>query len=178
MDLGPVMVGDWYHGYYETVLDALLRPLPVANIPMSNNNLINGENDFDCSNTSLPCTPNAPLATFNFTSGKTCKLRFINPSAAAVQKITIDGHMMQVTANDFVEIQPYETDHITLAVGQRTDVLVKATGKPTDAVWMRSYKPPPCWPTNFGDEMKAAIFYENADRFQVPTTSPGPNAYN
>ncbi|KAK1812164.1 hypothetical protein LTR12_013437 [Friedmanniomyces endolithicus] len=85
---------------------------------------------------------------------------------------------MTVIANDFVEIQPYETDHVTLAVGQRADVLVKAIGNATDAVWMRGYKPPPCWPTHGGDEVKAAIFYEDADRTQAPTTSAGPNAYD
>ncbi|KAK5678143.1 hypothetical protein LTS10_009313 [Elasticomyces elasticus] len=169
-DLGPIMVSDWYHEYYDTVVEALLEPLPAVNIPMSDNNLINGKNNFNGNN--------APLASFNFTSGKTFKLRLINPSAAAVQKISIDGHTMTVIANDFVEVVPYETDHVTLAVGQRTDVLVKATGNPTDAVWLRGYKPPPCWPTHGGDEAKAAIFYENADRTQAPTSAPGPNAYD
>ncbi|KAK3624798.1 hypothetical protein LTR22_023837, partial [Elasticomyces elasticus] len=169
-DLGPIMVSDWYHEYYDTVVEALLEPLPAVNIPMSDNNLINGKNNFNGNN--------APLASFNFTSGKTFKLRLINPSAAAVQKISIDGHTMTVIANDFVEVVPYETDHVTLAVGQRTDVLVKATGNPTDAVWLRGYKPPPCWPTHGGDEAKAAIFYEDADRTQAPTSAPGPNAYD
>ncbi|EMC99909.1 hypothetical protein BAUCODRAFT_136452 [Baudoinia panamericana UAMH 10762] len=177
-DLGPVMVSDWYHQYYEEVIDALFAPLPAPNIPMSDNNLINGKNSFDCSTTSLPCTPDAPLASFNFTSGKLHRIRFINPSAAATQKITIDGHSFTVIANDFVEIVPYETDILTLAVGQRTDVIVKATGSPSDAVWMRAYKPPLCWPSHGGNEVKAAIFYENADRSQAPTSSAGPNAYN
>lgn len=39
-DLGPVMVSDWYHEYYQTVIDALLEPLPAVNIPMSDNNLV------------------------------------------------------------------------------------------------------------------------------------------
>lgn len=178
VDLGPVMVSDWYHAYYETVIDAMFQPLPAVNIPASDNNLINGKNSFDCSSTSLPCTPNAPLASFNFTSGKTHRLRFINPSAAAVEKISLDGHTFTVIANDFVPIEPYETDHLTLAVGQRTDVIVKATGNSTDSVWLRAYKPSACWPSNGGDEVKAAIFYEDADRSQDPTSSPGPNAYN
>lgn len=177
-DLGPVLVSDWYHEYYQTVIDALLAPLPAVNIPMSDNNLINGKNSFDCANTSLPCTPNAPLASFNFTSGKTYRIRFVNPSAAATQKITIDNHKFLVIANDFVPIEPYETDVLTLAVGQRNDVIVTATGSPTDAVWMRGYKPPVCWPSHGGNEVKAAIFYQDADRSQQPTSSPGPNAYN
>ncbi|KAK5130265.1 hypothetical protein LTR08_002266 [Meristemomyces frigidus] len=178
VDIGPVMVNDWHHQYYEDLVTALLAPLPAVNIPKSDNNLINGKNSFDCSTTSLPCTPHAPLASFNFTSGKTYRIRFINPSAAATEKITIDGHKFTVIANDFVPIQPYETDVLTLAVGQRTDVIVKATGSSTNAVWMRAYKPPICWPSNGGDEAKAAIFYQDADRSVAPTSSPGPNAYN
>ena len=50
-------------------------------------------------------------------------------------------------------------------------------GGPGDAVWMRGYKPPPCWPTRGGDEVKAAIFYENADTTKAPNTTAGPNAY-
>ncbi|KAK5122674.1 hypothetical protein LTR85_003937 [Meristemomyces frigidus] len=177
-DIGPVMVSDWYHGYYQTVIDALFAPLPAVNIPASDNNLINGKNSFDCSSTSLPCTADAPLASFNFTSGKTYRIRFINPSSAATEKITIDGHTFTVIANDFVPIQPYETDVLTLAVGQRTDVIVKATGSSTDSVWMRAYKPTDCWPSNGGNEATAAIFYQDADRSQNPTSSAGPNAYN
>jgi FtsP/CotA-like multicopper oxidase with cupredoxin domain len=178
IDVGPLMISDWTHQYYEDVVKSLLAPLPAANIPESDNNLINGKNSFDCSQTTLPCTPNAPLASFNFTSGKTMRLRLINPSAAAVQKITIDNHNFTVIAQDFVPIEPYETDVMTLAVGQRSDVLVKATGDPTDAVWLRAYKPPICWPTHGGDEVKAAIFYEDANRNQQPNSTAGPNAYN
>ncbi|KAK3676639.1 hypothetical protein LTR78_003414 [Recurvomyces mirabilis] len=177
-DLGPIMINDWYHEYYETVIDALFAPLPAANIPMSDNNLINGKNSFDCSQTNLPCKADAPMASFNFTSGKTYRMRFINPGSAATQKISIDNHKFTVFANDFVEIEPYETDVLTLAVGQRTDVLVKATGTLGDAAWLRGFKPQACWPSHGGDEVKAAIFYQGADQTKPPTTSAGPNAYN
>jgi len=94
------MVSDWYHAYYQTEIDGLFAPLPAVDIPEPDNNLINGKNSFDCSSTSLPCTPNAPLASFDFTSGKTYRIRFINPSAAAVQRIAIDNHSFTVIAND------------------------------------------------------------------------------
>lgn len=50
---------------------------------------------------------------------------------------SIDGYNMTVIANDFVPVQPYVTDLVTLGTGQRTDVIVKAIGKPTDSVFMR-----------------------------------------
>jgi len=177
-DLGPVLLHDLYHEYYSDVLEGLLMPVPHDVIPASNNNLINGKNDFDCSRTNLTCTPNAPRAMFNFKSGKTYRIRVVNTASAAVEKFTIDNHTFTVIANDFVPIEPYETDHLTLAVGQRNDIIVKATGQPGDAVWMRSYKPPPCWPSRGGDEAKAAIFYEDADQSIQPNSTAGPNAYN
>jgi hypothetical protein len=43
-----------------------------------------------------------------------------------------------VFANDFKPVIPYTTKVVTLAVGQRTDVVVEAVGKPGDSYWMRS----------------------------------------
>ena len=47
-------------------------------------------------------------------------------------------------ANDYVPVEPYITNVITFGVGQRTDVLVKATGKPGDTYWMRTKIPVLC----------------------------------
>ncbi len=56
------------------------------------------------------------LATFNFTTGKTHRLRLINPSAEAMQRFTIDNHTMTIIANDFVPVKPYKTNVVTLGV--------------------------------------------------------------
>ena len=167
-DLGPVTITDYYHEYYFSAVEKTLAPLAEAGPPLANNNLINGK----------ASNGPAPMASFNFTSGLTYRIRLINPSSASVQKFTIDGYNFTIFANDFVPIEPYETDVVTLSVGQRTDILVKATGQPTDAVWMRGYRPVNCGPSAGGEEVMAAIFYEDADRSQLPTTQPGPNAYN
>lgn len=108
--------------------------------PRSDNNLINGKMDFNCSNVpaGVSCTPNAGISKFKFQPGKTHRLRLINAGAEGLQRFTIDNHNMTVIANDFVPVKPYQTNMVTLGIGQRTDVLVKATGKSTDAVWMRS----------------------------------------
>jgi FtsP/CotA-like multicopper oxidase with cupredoxin domain len=102
----------------------------------------------------------------------------INPSSAATQKFTIDGHKFKVVATDFVEIEPYETDVITLGVGQRSDVIVTGVGKPTDAVYMRAYRPSSCALSNGNEEVLATVYYEDADRNKLPRTSAGPNAHN
>lgn len=165
---GPIIIQDYFHSYYEPLVQKTLAPPAEAGPPLADNNLINGK----------ASTGTMGMATFSVTSGKTYRMRLINTSGASVQKFTVDGYTFTVFANDFVPVQPYETDVVTLTVGQRTDILFKATGKSTDSVWMRGFRPPPCGPTNGNEEVKAAIFYEDADRSQEPTTQPGPNAYN
>lgn len=74
--------------------------------------------DYNCSlvTDGTPCTPNAGLAKFHFTSGKVHRLRLINGGAEGLQRFSIDGHNMTVIANDFVPVVPYDTNVVTLGV--------------------------------------------------------------
>lgn len=106
VDLGPVLLSDYYHQDYYTILSRVMgTDLSVA-VPFSDNNLINGKNNFNCSTITdgTPCTPNAGLSKFQFQSGKTYRLRLINGGAEGIQRFSIDGHTMQVIANDFVSV--------------------------------------------------------------------------
>jgi len=68
-------------------------------------------------------------------------------------------------------------DVVTLGIGQRTDVLWKATGNPTDAIWMRSTLGTSAFvggcTLNDGvsPEAVAAIYYQSANSSTVPTTN-------
>lgn len=115
------------------------------------------------------CTPNSGLSKFKFKSGKVHRLRLINSGSDGTQKFTIDGHTMTVIANDYVPIHPYETDVITLGVGQRSDILVKGTGHPTESFWMRSDISRRCSNTNQPHAL-AVIHYEKADTSTTPTS--------
>jgi len=173
IDLGPVLLTDWYHDSYFNLVEQVMTPasqgLPP---PTSNNNLINGKMNYPCQNTTSACTPNAGISIFQFQAGKKHRLRLINAGAEGTQKFSIDGHQLQVFANDFVQIQPYTTNVITLGVGQRTDVIVDATGSSTDAVWMRSSISLPC-SSNDGvsPNAVAAVYYQHANMTEVPTTN-------
>ncbi|KAK8065040.1 multicopper oxidase [Apiospora hydei] len=148
VDVGPVMVNEFYHEWWEDVLTGFLKKDPV--ITRSDNNLINGKNAY--------MGNNAPLASFNFTSGKTMRL----PSA--VEKISIDGHTMTVIANDFVPLQPYDTT---------------GGNNPKGSYWLRAFKPPTCSISKENSTLAlAAIFYEGADRKLAPTSQPQSNAYD
>ena len=182
IDVGPVLLTDWYHEDYFSLVK---RTLTAGGAPPvnSDNNLINGKMNFDCAlvTNGQHCTPNAGLSKFKFQSGKAHRLRLINAGSEGLQRFTIDGHNMTVMANDFVPVKPYPTDVITLGIGQRTDVIVQATGAPNSSFWMRSDIDTNCSnngitanPPTGNSHALAAIYYEDANTNEVPTTTATP----
>ncbi|MCJ1296813.1 hypothetical protein MMC34_008380, partial [Xylographa carneopallida] len=170
VDLGPILLSDYYHTEYFQIVKEVMSP--NAGPPFSDNNLINGKMNFDCTEPSVggTCTSNAGLSKFRFQTGKAHRLRLINSGAEGIQRFTVDNHTMTVMANDFVPVVPYETDVVTLGIGQRTDVIVKATGKPTDAVWMRSDLSANCATANQPHAL-AAIYYPHANTSSTPKST-------
>ena len=171
-DVGPILLSDWYHEPYEQIVEQVMASPAVAP-PTSDSNLINGKMNFDCSQLltkTQQCVSNAGLSKFQFQSGKTYRLRLINHGAEGIQRFTIDGHNMTIFANDFVPVVPYTTNVVTLGVGQRTDVIVKATGASNSSFWMRSDLSPNCDRAN-NPYALAAIYYEDADTNSVPHTT-------
>ena len=170
IDVGPVLLTDWYHDTYEDIVEFVMtakNPAP----PLSNNNRINGS----LITNGQQCTPNAGLSKFKCKSGKKHRLRLINAGSEGLQRFSIDGHNMTVIANDFVPVQPYETNVVTLGIGQRTDVIVTGTGSPNSAYWMRSNISLACSATDgHSPNALAVIYYENADQTAVPTSTPTP----
>ena len=117
--------------------------------------------NFDCSKANgQKCTPNAGISKFKFQTNKVHRLRLINAGAEGTQQFTIDGHNLTVIANDFVPVQPYTTNSVTLGVGQRTDVLVTGQGNPNGAYYMRSSLV--CSAANQPLAV-AAIYYQNGN---------------
>lgn len=190
VDLGPIMVNgtcpssnleglltnsnvDWWHKDYYEVVKEVMAP-GFQGKTFSDNNLINGKMNFDCSRKDAgdkaPCTGNAPLSKFKFQPGKTHRLRFINAGAEGTQRISIDGHNMTVIANDFVSIEPYDTQVVTLGVGQRVDVVVHAHDKPGSAFWLRANMT--SCSTAKQPLARAVIHYEGADSNAMPTSTP------
>jgi hypothetical protein len=110
IDLGPVFLTDWYHTEYFKIVEEIMKPLKSGGNPKpaSDNNLINGKMNFDCSTVAAgdttPCTDGAGISKFKFTTGKTHRLRLINAGSEGLQRFSIDGHNMTVIANDFVPI--------------------------------------------------------------------------
>lgn len=116
IDLGPVALSDHYHReYFSLVQDISGNDLSKIR-PASDNNLINGKMNFNCTGVVGVCSNNAGLAKFKFKSGRLHRLRLINTGSAAIQKFSIDNHKLIIIANDFIPVEPYESNVITLAV--------------------------------------------------------------
>ncbi|KAI0869006.1 multicopper oxidase [Hypoxylon argillaceum] len=173
VDLGPVMVNDWWHEDYFTTVKEVMAP-GFQGRTYSDNNLINGRMTFDCATVdagdTAKCTNNAGLSKFHFQTGKTHRLRLVNAGSEGVQRISIDEHTMTVIANDFVEVQPYDAQVVTLGAGQRVDVVVKAGGAPGSAFWLRANL------TSCSSAKQpfalAAVYYDGADTAHAPASAP------
>ena len=119
IDLGPVIIMDWYHKDYLEILEGALSTDPYLWFPNSQSNLIDGLGQFNCSlaqNDNNSCNPDQPLAQFRFLSGKIHRLRLINAGSEGFEYFTIDGHTMTVIANDFTPVEPYNTTVVSLGV--------------------------------------------------------------
>lgn len=175
-DVGPILLSDWNHeDYYSLVEITMSNDTDKAPVRAANN-LINGKNNFDCSkrkeNDTTPCVSNAGLSKFRFSQGKTHLLRLINAGSEGLQHFSIDEHMMTVVANDFVDVEPYDTKVVTLGIGQRADVLVTADGE-RDAYWMRSSvsRNTACG-LNDNPDALAVIYYDDAEDWIEPHSKP------
>ena len=119
------------------------------------------------------CIPKAPLSKFQFQPGKIHRLRLINAGAEGIQRFSIDEHDLTIIANDFVPVAPYPSRVVTLAVGQRTDVLVQAKDQLDGAFWMRSNISTLCSIPNQPHGL-AVVYYPQTDDSIVPNSTATP----
>ncbi|KAK6432947.1 hypothetical protein LTR95_010879 [Oleoguttula sp. CCFEE 5521] len=161
------------HGRGPNILANVDRP--------KKDHLINGKKDYPCSSTSLPCTSNAGLAASKFETNKKHRLRLINHAAEALLFFSIDGYEMTVIANDFVPVEPYQTDLVQMGVGQRTDIINARKSNAKESVYMGVMECPSglgpasqtgcSLDTGVSIEAKAPIYYQDADTGNLPNTT-------
>lgn len=109
-----------YHSYYEKIVETVNNNGSGVHFAFSDNSVINGKMDFDCSSVTdgTPCVSNAGVSKFQFYPGKSHLLRLMNTGSSGLQFFTIDEHNLTVIANDFIPIEPYTTNSVTLGVSR------------------------------------------------------------
>nr|ACR16059.1 laccase 2 [Monilia sp. M5-3] len=161
VDLGPIMLTDWWHTpVFKLAEKALTDNLGLP--PLPDNGLINGKNTYLGKGTRFET---------KFTAGKKHRLRIINSGSDVTFRFSIDGHKLKVIAMDWVPIEPYETTNILVSVGQRYDVIVEANAEPGD-YWMRAVPQASCLTPNYqGFDIRGIIRYDPNSK-EDPKTLP------
>ncbi|KAK3388473.1 multicopper oxidase-domain-containing protein [Sordaria brevicollis] len=72
--------------------------------------------------------------------GQRVRLRLINGAAGTSFIFSIDGHAIEIIANDLVPVRPTFVDSLLVAIGQRYDIIIHGLKKPspTGNYWIRT----------------------------------------
>lgn len=130
--------------------------------PLAANGLINGLNK-------SPDKTKGRYFTQYLVPGRKYRLRFVNSAVANNVRLQLDGHKLKVIQADFVPIVPYETESLSIKIGQRYDVVFTATSQPGN-YWFRAKAPTACITNNNNDGIRA-IF-----NVGVPVAEPNSTA--
>jgi len=175
VDLGHVFLNDWYHvrtkdnslieDYLtitaKTTADRLVLEAATGGPPTAPNGLINGTNTWNDKGSRFETV---------FESGKRYRMRLVNAAADQHFRFMIDNHTMEVIANDFVPIHPFNTTQLSIGMGQRYDIIVTGKQLQTGNFWMRAIPQSSCSETDATDKVKGIIRYDNSSTAD-PTTS-------
>lgn len=174
VDLGPVLIQEWYHGNVWEIWAETQRIFALEQ-PAAENGLINGMNPTNCTPSAVTpqCVGNATRWEVQFETGKRYLFRVVGVQADGYMKFTIDGHLLQVVAADFVPIEPYMTDNIVVVSGQRYDVIVEANQTAGGNFWMRAVYMDVCNlnDNDARDDIRAIVRYAGADNSTNPTST-------
>lgn len=172
IDLGPLMVSDWYYGAADQILERVnslnnsyIPGVPGA-APTSDNVLFNGLN-VNVDGTS------GQYQSLTLTPGKKHLLRLINPSVENTFTVSLVDHSFTVIATDFVPIEPVNVTSLYLAVGQRYDVIVEAN-QAAGSYWFNATLPNgPCG-TSYNSYPAAIVSYSGANSTKPASTGSAP----
>ncbi|KAH1327804.1 hypothetical protein KXV70_009033 [Aspergillus fumigatus] len=124
-DLGPWLLHDWYH---DDVFSLLWVGETKNRGAIPESTILNGKGKFDCNHhNDTRCTgTGGEYFEVNFRKGVRYKFTIANTGTLLEYMFWIDGHNLTVIAADFVPIEPYVTDVVNVAMGQRYEIIVEA----------------------------------------------------
>jgi len=118
-DLGALMLSDWTHRTSESQVEE--AALFGGGVPI-NNGLINGTNVYTKDGVTV-----GKRFEMVFKANELHRIRLVNTAMDTMYKVSFDNHEMQVISADFVSIKPFTTKVLSIAIGQRYDVIVNAS---------------------------------------------------
>ncbi|KAK7708310.1 hypothetical protein SLS57_009044 [Botryosphaeria dothidea] len=158
VDLGHLFLNDWYH----QTADELVSQAATGGPPTAINGLINGTNTYND-------TLGSRFETV-FEAGTRYRIRLVNAAADNHFRFMIDNHTLEVIANDFVPIIPYNTTDLSIGMGQRYDIIVTAKDISSGDFWLRAIPQESCSESDATDNVKGIVRYDNSSTAD-PTTS-------
>ncbi|RIA83778.1 Ferroxidase [Glomus cerebriforme] len=170
-----VILSDYHHVDAEILLKSFLSPASDGNEPVPDNGLINGKNNFNCSQAppGSTCVDNAGLAKFEFVRNKRYRLRIINTSAFSAFFFSIDKHEMEVIEVEGTYTKRNKIHRLPINVAQRYSVIVTAN-QPVDNYIMRSEFQKTCMPDGAKNlsVVTAVVHYDGAPEDSTPISAP------
>ncbi|KAI1509547.1 Multicopper oxidase [Pyrenophora tritici-repentis] len=157
IDLGAMPLTDWFHA---TTFTANAAAVHAKGPPTADNVLVNG---------TMTSSAGGTYAETILTPGKAHLLRLMNVGINNYLHVGLDGHEFQVISADFTPIEPFFTDTLSIAVGQRYEVIINAT-QPTANYWFRVGTGGACDGPNANAANIRSIFrYAGADSDEEPS---------
>jgi FtsP/CotA-like multicopper oxidase with cupredoxin domain len=153
-DLGVLPLTDYYKTPAFTLNEVAQHS--TRGPPSPDNILVNG--------THVNAQGGGSYAKMTVTKGKKYRLRIINTAVDSTFSVSLDGHPFTVMTADFVPIKSFITTQLTLAIGQRYDVMFTAN-QTVDNYWFRVAVGTDCGSNNFistGVQMGAIVSYTGA----------------
>jgi len=162
-DLGPYMFNEVYGTQTAWQINAIAQATlekTGRGPPSATNFLVNGTGK---------SANGGKYNSVTITKGKKYRLRLINSSVDSYIRVSLDGHSMSVIASDFIPINPFSTQSLLIAIGQRYDVVINAN-QTAGNYWFRADITTDCFSANTGLGGRAIWTYSSVTAAE-PTTS-------
>jgi FtsP/CotA-like multicopper oxidase with cupredoxin domain len=123
IDLGPVLLSDWYHGNPFALFEIELKgdAPAVDSVLLQGKGIFCGKEEcdgFECESLDKRAVCSGSHYEIDFVEGKTYKLSIVNAGTSSQFTFWIDGHNFTVVGTDFVPIEGFVTDTLNVAIGK------------------------------------------------------------
>ncbi|CAI7601011.1 unnamed protein product [Penicillium pancosmium] len=162
-DKGVLFLNDWTHQTVDEMYDSAQSNGP----PTLDNGLINGTNVYGDDNST---SQTGYRFNTSVTADTSYRFRLVNAAVDTHFKFSIDNHTLTVIAMDLVPIEPFNTTVLSIAMGQRYDIVVNAdqsTGN--ESFWMRAIPQSACSDNDSTNNIKGIVYYGSSP--STPTTT-------